>query len=83
MADRAIEPVFSNGNPLVEPRRYVEQVVVEDHKLTLEVGGVGRDVALTLADHELLIAAQAAQLAERDDHSDQGNHCDDGGDYCN
>jgi hypothetical protein len=49
--------------------------------LALKVGGVGRDVAFAVTDDECLIAAQATQLAEGDDHRYQRNYCDCGGDY--
>ncbi len=81
VADRAIEPCFSAADSPLEPSSDLDQVVVKNYKLTFKLGGVGRDVAPALADHKLLIAAQAAQPAQRDDHGDQGNHCDCGADY--
>ena len=81
VADRAVEPFLSDGDSAIQPRRYVDQVVVERDKLTFEVCRVSGDVALALADHEPLIAAQAAQHAQRNDHGDQGDRCNYGRNY--
>lgn len=81
VADRAIEPRFSAADSPLQLRSDIDQMVVKNHKLAFKVGGVGGDVALAIADYELLITSQAAKPDQHNYHRDQGNHCDCSGDY--
>ena len=57
MVNRTVEPRLRGAHAAFEAGRNVNQMIVECDELAFKLGGVGRDVALTLADHKLLIAA--------------------------
>ena len=57
MVNRTVESRLRGANAAFEAGRNVNQMIVECDELTFKLCGVGRDVALALADHKLLIAA--------------------------
>ena len=66
VGDRAVEAPLGALEPALEARHDVDDVVVQRGELALDVGGMGDEVALAVAEHDALVGAHAPQAPRRD-----------------